>query len=219
MEKNKSKISTILLYIVLALSVVHLTFLILSLLDVLPIAFLETINFNYILAFALVVICLLLYIGFMFVEKSKKLTIPEWFKITFYVGFYLFTNIYYFFGLYSTIAGLIIFYIYLAFVLNIIALSVFFNTQKSETNVLKTTTTYTVITTFAYSVAFFALSETIISALKLLFFRTSTFATLSMFVIDMCTGLLVSIVMALIFALSLTKRKVVINKCLIKYYN
>jgi len=218
MNKTKLKISNILLYIVLSLSAIHLLFLTLSLLNVLPIKHLETIKFNYFMAYILNIICLLLFIGFMFIEKIKKLSIPEWFKIVFYIGFYIFTNVYYFFGFYSSIAGLIIFNIFLAFIFNIIALSVFFNIQKSETNVLKTTTTYTIISTFAYSLAFFAIAETIISAVKLICFKTSIYSSLSMVVIDLCSAILVSVVMALIFSISMMKTKVVINKCLIKYY-
>ena len=218
MKKTNIKLSTILLYTVLAFSVIHSLFLLLSLFSVVPMHFLEKINFNYVTAFVLVGICLLLYIGLMFVEKSKKLVIPEWFKDVFYVGFFVFTNIYYLFGLYSNIISLIVFYVYLAFVLNLISLSIFFNIQKSETNVLKTTTTYTVFTTFAYSVALFAMIETIISAFKLIFASASVFTTLATLVVNMCTGVLVSLIIAVMFAISLTKRKKLINKCLIKYY-
>jgi len=218
MKKTNLKLSSILLYTVLLFSVVHLTFLMLSLFNVVPIPFLEKLNFNYVIAFVLVGICLLLYIAFMFIEKSKKLNIPEWFKNVFFVGFFVFTNIYYLLGLYSTLAGLIVFYVYLAFVINIICLSIFFNIQKSETNVLKTTTTYTVFTTFTYSVALYAMVETIVSAFKLIFVKASSFSTLSMLVFDMCVGVLVSLIFAFMFALSLSKRKRLINKCLIKYY-
>ena len=219
MKKINIKLSTILLYTVLAFSVIHSLFLILSLFSVVPMPFLEKINFNYVTAFVLVGVSLLLYVGFMFIEKSKKLVIPEWFKDVFYVGFFIFTNIYYLFGLYSNIASLIVFYIYLALVLNIISLSIFFNIQKSETNVLKTTTTYTVFTTFTYSVALFAMIETVISAFKIIFFNKSVFTSLNSLVINMCTGVLVSLIFALAFALSLTKKKKFIKKCLIKYYN
>ena len=219
MKKTNIKLSTILLYTVLAFSVIHSVFLLLSLFSVVPMHFLEDVNFNYVTAFVLVGICLLLYIALMFIEKFRKLVIPEWFKDVFYVGFFVFTNIYYLFGLYSNIFTLIVFYVYLAFVLNIVSLSIFFNVQKTEHNVLKTTTTYTVFTTFAYSVALFAMIETVISAFKLIFNPASVFATLSSLVVNMCTGVFVSLVFALLFALSLSKKKRLINKCLIKYYN
>lgn len=219
MKKNNIKLSTIILYSVLLFSVVHLVFLMLSLFNVLPMPHLDNIKFNYVVAFVLLGLCLLLYILFMFIEKSKKLNIPEWFKDVFYIGFFVFTNIYYLFGLYSTIAGLVVFYVYLAFVLNIISLSIFFNVQKSDTNVLKTTTTYTTFTVFAYAVAMFAMLETIISAFKLILGASAELSTLSMVILNMCIGVLVSLIFAIMFALSLTKSKKFINKCLIRYYN
>ena len=191
MEKRKIKLSTVLLYGVLALSLAHFTILLLSLFGVITPAWLERIGFNYIVAFALVAICLILYITLMLVEKKKKMVMPEWFKNVFYVGFYVFTNIYYFFGLFATLAGLIVFYVYLAFVLNIVALSIFFNTQKSD-NVLRTTNTFTALTTFTYAVTGGALIETVISAIKLICAKTSVFSTLSMVIIDMCVIVLVS---------------------------
>jgi len=217
-QTKQIKFSTILLYFVLVLSIAHLTILTLSLFNILKINVLGK-HFNYLLAFILVAICLLLYIALMFIEKSKKLVIPEWFKVLFYISFYVFTNIYYFFGLYSTLAGLIVFYIILAFILNIIALSIFFNIQKSETNVLKTTTTYTTFTTFCFAIAFGGIIETLISAYKIIFAKTSIYSSLTILVADMCIIILVSALMAIAFALSLSKSKKLINKCLIKYYS
>ena len=37
----------------------------------------------------------------MFIEKWRNLIIPNWFKNLFYVAFFVFTNIYYFFGLFN----------------------------------------------------------------------------------------------------------------------
>lgn len=217
-KKEKIKFSSILLWTVLGLSLVHLTFLLLGLFNVVTPSTLERENFNYILAFALVAICLILYIVFMVIEKTKKMIFPEWFKSIFFVGFYVFTNVYYYFGLFNTLAGLIVFYTFLAFVLNIIAVSVFYNTQKSETNILKSTTTFTTITTFTYAVSAGAIIETIISAFKLIFAKESLYSTLSMVIVDLCIFILVSIIMAIIYATSLNKKKSIINACLIKYY-
>lgn len=217
-QKQSVKFSSILLWIVLVLSVAQIAILMLGLFGVMTPSFLDRAGFNYIVGFVLVALCLALYITLMVIEKKKNLIIPEWFKIVFYIGFYVFTNVYYYFGLYVTLAGLIVFYVYLAFVLNILALSVFFNTQKSENNVLKTTTTFTALTTFTYAVSAGAMIETIISAFKIMFAKNSTFSSLSMFIIDICIIILVSIIMAIVYGTSLSKKKVVINKCLIKYY-
>ena len=217
-KKERIKLSSVLLWAVLGLSLVHFTFLLLGLFGVVTPACLERSSFNYILAFALVAICLALYILLMVIEKKKKMVMPEWFKNVFYIAFYVFTNVYYYFGLYGTLAGLIVFYVCLAFVLNIIALSIFFNTQKTDTNVLRTTNTFTALTTFTYAVAGGALIEVVISAFKLIFFKNSVFASLSMVIIDMCIIILVSLIMSIIYGASLSKKKTVINGCLIKYY-
>ena len=217
-KTSKVKFSTALLWIVLVLSILHFALLMLGLFGVVSPSFLDRAGFNYIVSFVLVILCLVMYIILMVVEKKKSLVIPEWFKIVFYVGFFVFTNVYYYFGLYATLAGLIVFYIYLSIVLNILALSVFFNTQKSENNVLKTTNTFTALSTCAYAISAGAMLETIISAFKIIFAKNSTFSTLSMFIIDMCIIILVSVIMAIIYYGSLSKQKIVINKCLIKYY-
>ena len=216
--QQKIKLSSVLLWAVLALSLVHFTFLLLGLFGIIVPACLEREGFNYILSFVLVAICLVLYVVLMVIEHKKKMVMPEWFKNVFYVGFYVFTNVYYYFGLYGTLAGLLIFYVCLAFVLNIISLSIFFNTQKTDSNVLRTTNTFTSLTTFTYAVTGGALIETIISAFKLIFAKNSVFSTLSMFIIDMCVIVLVSIIMAIIYGSSLSKKKTVINGCLIKFY-
>lgn len=221
MEKKRSlhfNFTTCLLWTAFGLSLVHLVFLLLGLFNVLTPSWLTRKTFNYVVAFILVGLCLVFYICLMLIEKRGKLLIPTWFKIVLYIGFYVFTNVYYYFGLYGELAGLIIFYLYLGLVLNIISLALFFNTQKTENNVLKATTTFTVVTTFCYSVAGGALIETIISALKLLISTDSIFSSLSMFIIDMCLMVLVSILFAIAFSLSLSKSKTLINNCLIKHY-
>ncbi len=221
MEKKKHlqfSFTNFLLWTVFALSFVHLLFLLLGLFNVLTPEWLTRSSFNYVVAFVLVGLCMVFYICLMIIEKRGKLIIPTWFKAVLYIGFYVFTNIYYYFGLYGQLAGLIVFYLYLGLVLNIIALALFFNTQKTENNVLKATTTFTVVTTFCYAVAGGALIETIVSALKLLIANDSIFASLSMFIIDMCLMVLVSILFAIAFSLSLSKSKTLINNCLIKHY-
>ena len=219
--KNSDKkflFSDFLLWSVLVLSIAHLVFLLLGVFNVLTPKWLTREYFNYILAFVLVALCLCLYICLMLVERTKRLVIPEWFKVVFYVGFYVFTNIYYYFGLYGSVAGLIVFYLFFAFVLNIIALAVFFNTQKSDTNVLKTSTTFTTLTTFTYAVSAGAILEVLVSAVKIIFFSKTIFATLQMMIIEMCIIILVSILMAIAFSLSMIRTKKLINNCLIKFY-
>ena len=213
-----SKISSIILWAVLGLSVVHFTFLILGLFNVVNQPMLEREGFNYIVSFVLVVLCLLSYIAFMFVEKQKNLVIPTWFKIFLYVCFFVFTNVYYYFGLYSNLYGLIVLYACLALILNIVSLAIFFNAQKTDTNIVRTTPAYSAMSIFAYTVCFATVIEVIVSALKIAIIPESALTTLSYFVIDICVVLIVTIVMSILYSLSLSKKKKLINNCLVKVY-
>lgn len=217
-KTNKISASSIILWCVLGLSLVHFTFLLLGLFNVLNQPMLEKENFNFVVSFVLVALCLAFYIAFMFIEKKKNLVVPAWFKIVLYVSFYVFTNLYYYFGLYSTIYGLIGFYAVLALILNIISLALFFNAQKTDSNLLRATPSYSAMTIFAYTVCFATVIEVIISALKVALIPTSLFSSLSYFIIDICVVLIVSILMSIFYSLSLSKKKKFINACLIKVY-
>ncbi len=173
-------------------------------------------SFNYLVAYVMVVVCLALYMGGFFISKVKGLVIPVWFRMMFYVAFYLFTNVYYICGFFHNIYTLIIFFAYIAFLVNIIALAVFFNTQKDEKNRLKSTSKFLITTVFFYSVAINAIIQFVMNAIKVFFVPNYKFATLLTFVIEMSTMLFVTIVITIIFSLSLKKSKTIINGCLIK---
>ena len=215
--KNLS-FSTILLYILVGLSAVHFVFLMLGLFNVLTPSCLERNSFNYIVAFVLLVLLLAVYILFIFVQTKKNLVIPTWFKIVLCVGLYVFTNVYYYVGLYQTLAGIIVAYVFLAIVLNIFALSIFFNSQKAENGYLKTTPSYAGFSILSISTCLATIFEIIVSVCKIIINQSSSFASLSMIVIDLCTVLLVSIIFCFVFTISLSKSKKAINSCLIKVY-
>ena len=217
-EIKTNKLMTVLLYGLLALCVVHCAFLLLGLFDVLTPACLEREHFNYVVAFVLLVVLIGLYVLFMFVENKKNLVTPTWFKIFLYVGLYVFINVYYYLGLYEHIAGIIVAYVFLAVVLNIFALAIFFNTQKSESGMIKSSNTYTCFNVFAIATCFATIFEVFASTLKILLIKESTFASLSMFVLDICIVILVSLLFAVMFSISLAKSKRLINGCLIKVY-
>lgn len=217
-ENKKNKFISILIYSLLALSLVHCTFLLLGLFDVLTPDCLSRETFNYILAFILCAVLIGLYVLFAFIENKKNLVVPTWFKIVLFVGLYVFTNVYYYFGLYTHLAGIIVAYVFLAVVLNIFALATFFNSQKTEAGYLKASNTYTCFTVFATTLCFATIFEIFVSTLKIIFIKTSTFASLSMMVLDLCVVVLVSLVFAVLFSISLAKSKKFINGCLIKVY-
>lgn len=215
---KKNKFMTGLIYGLLGLSVVHCVFLMLGLFNVLTPKCIERETFNYIVAFCLSALLIALYVLFAFVETKKNLIVPTWFKIVLYVGLYIFTNVYYYLGLYTYIAGIIIAYVFLALVLNIFALALFFNSQKSESGALRSSNTYTCFSVFAIATCFATIFEVFVSTFKILLIKESAFASLSMVVLDLCVVILVSLLFATFFSISLAKSKRFINGCLIKIY-
>ena len=216
-EFKKDLACNITLICVLAFSFVHIALLTLNLFGVTELAFFE--GFNYLIAYILVIVCLLLYIFGFFITKFKDIEMPKWFRMMFYIAFYLFTNVYYCLGMFQNIWALVLFFAYIAFLVNIISLSVFYNVNKDEKNRLKSTNTYLVTSVFFYSVATNALVQFVINAVKVFAFQNYIFTTLMAFVVEMSTMILVTIIMTVIFASSLNKTKSLINGCLIKIGN
>ncbi len=211
------KLPTIILYTALGLSCAWLVLLALGVFEVFNLASIAGANFNYIGAFVIVIVALVLYIGFMLIEKWRSLSIPNWFKTLFYIAFFVFTNVYYFFSLYSTTAGLIIFDIYLACLLNIAGVSVFYNTQKDSKNAVKTTDKFLCFSTFCYAVTGGVVYEVISCLVKVIANAQGLFASLSLVVTELSIIMAVSLVFALFFALSMKKDRKFVNACLVKY--
>ena len=216
-EFKKDLACNITLISVLSFTLIHLLILTLNLFGVTELNFHA--NFSYLVAYILVIVCLLLYIGGFFISKAKDLVIPAWFRMMFYIAFFLFTNVYHICGFYHNIYTIILFFAYIAFLVNIIALSVFYNVQKDEKNRLKSTPKFLITTVFFYATAINALIQFVINMAKAFFLPKYQFATLMTFVVEMSTMLLVTIVMAVIFNASLKRAKNLINGCLIKVGN
>ena len=212
--KNK-KPSLIVLSLSLGLSVAFLVLLCLGLFGVVVPSWIKDSSFNFMFAFVLVALNLALDIVFMVIETKQKLDIPEWFRVVFFVGFFIFTNVYYYFGLYSIIYTQILFYVYLAIVLAILSISIFFNVQKDENNILKTKNAYAAISTFTYSTSMFLMIETVISAVKIIAQQNITNGLVS-FLIHSCVSIFVSLIISIAFYASLCRKKKFINACLIR---
>lgn len=176
-------------------------------------------SFNYMIAYILVIACLALYIFGFFIIKLSNLYIPTWFRTMFYIAFYLFTNIYYTFNWFNNLLGLIFFFAYLSFLMCIISLSIYFNTQKDDKNKLKIAPKSLISSVFFYSVAGNAMLQFLINFIKVLCFADYKFSTIHTYIIEFGTSLTICIAVAIAFALSLTRTKKFINACLIKFYN
>ena len=213
-EFKKDLTCNITLICVLAFSFVHILLLTLNLFSVTSLKFFE--GFNYLIAYVLVVVCLGLYVFGFFIKKINGLEIPAWFRMMFYIAFYLFTNVYYSLGLFKNIYALVAFFVYIAFLVNIVSLSVFYNVQKDEKNRLKSTNKFLITSVFFYATAINALIQFVINVYKWIVVPNFKYSTLTMFVVEMSAMILVTIVMAVIFACSLNRTKTVVNGCLIK---
>lgn len=211
---KKNLIGNITLICIISFSIVHLTLLTLNLFNVLNFALPK--NFSYITAYILMIFCFALYFAGFWIEAIKSLKVPNWFKIVFYVGFFIFTNVYYILDLFNNLFFVIVFIAYISFILNICALSLYFNINKDEKNKLKSTTKELTFGTTTYSLSLCSLALFIISAIEVLFFKAYALALLSTFVIEMLAMIIATSIMSIIFATSHKKSKLLINGCLIK---
>ena len=173
-------------------------------------------NFSYVFAYILSLGCLALYIFGFSISKFKSIVFPAWLRIMFYIAFFLFTNTYYLAGLYLNKVGIVIFYAYIAFLINILSVSIFYNAQKDEKNRLKASNKFITFSVLCYSLAFSTVVQFVISAVKIFFFKTGCTTTLSYFVISMSSMLVVNIALYIAFLVSLKKTKKFINSCLVK---
>ncbi|MBQ8468166.1 MAG: hypothetical protein IJ542_00220 [Clostridia bacterium] len=211
------KLSNILLYGALGVCGAWTILLALGAFGVLNIASIAGSHFNYVWALVIVVVCLLCYVAFMFVEKIRNLIIPDWFKCLFYLAFLIFTNVYYLFSWYHTIAGTLVFVAYLAVLFNILSVSLFYNTQKDAKNIVKTTDRFLVFSAFSYASLGIVIYEVIALLVKAITKSTSVLSGAAMIVTEISLMLCVNFVFAILFAMSLKKTKQFINACLIKY--
>lgn len=175
-------------------------------------------NFSYIVAYIMVIVSLALYVFGFYLYRFTNIFIPAWFRMLFFIAFYLFTNVYYILGWFGSTLGLIFFFAYIGFLTCIISLSIYFNTQKDEKNKLKIAPKSLITSVFFYSISANALIQFLINLVKIIFFESYKFTTLSAYLIEFGTMIAVCSVVAIMFAMSLARTKTFINACLIKIY-
>ena len=214
-EFKKDLACNITLIGVLCFTITHLVLLTLNLFGVTTLPITE--SFNYIVAYALVIISLGLYVFGFYITKFKNISFPVWLRILFYVAFFVFTNTYYFTGLYENIISMIVLFAYVAFLISVVSLSVFYNVQKDDKNRLKSTKKFIVTSVFFYSAGASFLFIVFTSIIQAFLLQASILSTLPVHVAEMCMMLLVNILMTIFYSLSLDKDKVFINACLVKY--
>ncbi len=174
-------------------------------------------GFSYIFAYILIAACLTLYILGFFVARIKRMILPAWLRIMFYIAFFLFTNTYYICGFYQDLIGIVIFFIYLTFLINILSVSIFYNIQKDDKNRLKASNKYITASVFCYSLAFSTLLHLAVSAVKLIFFKDYALSDLSTYFVEIVTMVATTGIVSVAFWLSLNRTKKFINSCLVKF--
>lgn len=216
MKNFKKDLATnITLICVLVFSCIHLLILTLNLFGATNLEFGD--NFNYIFAYFLVVLSLALYILSFTLIKYKRWFIPSWLKILFFVAFFVFTNVYYITGAFANIFADVLMFVYLGFLISIISVSLFYNAQKDEKNRLKSTQKYIVTSIVMFSLAISFVVEFLAIMVKCFFIPDFVLSTLPAIVAEAGTLLLTTVIMAILFNLSLSKTKKFINSCLIKH--
>lgn len=173
-------------------------------------------SFNHLIAYTMIVVSLALYIFGFFLYKFSNLYIPAWFRLMFYTAFFLFTNVYYLCGWFLNIIGLIFFFAYLAFLVCIICLSVYFNIEKDNKNKLKTIPKHLIVNVYFYSLAIQSIVQFIVNFVKYFAFPRYLLTSVKVYLIEFGVMLGVTTIMTLLFALSLYSSKKFVNACLIK---
>ena len=207
-------ISNITLIVSLICTIVHLIILTVNVFKATPTMFYE--GFSYLVAYLLIVLSLALYLLCFYITRVGHLKIPAWFESVFYVAFFIFTNTFYITNAYTNIASIIFLFAYISMLSTIVNVSVFYHAQKDERNKLVASKNYIVTSIFFYSTGTNAIIETLVTIIKTFMFPEYVFATLECVIIEFCTMLLVTIIMSVLFYLSLSNTKKLINRCIIK---
>ncbi|MBQ7452842.1 MAG: hypothetical protein IJS68_01075 [Clostridia bacterium] len=214
-KKNRAtKIKSGFLIGALALSGLYFIFLLLGLFNVLKISAILPETFNYLMAFAIIIACLALYSLALFIETHNRLEVPVWIACSFYIAFFIFTNIYYLFGLYSNTYFSLFFYVVLGVLVSILSLSIYFNCLKDEAGLLKNRVHFTGFILFAISTTLSVIFKLVVMFIK---FVCNVGVNLTLeTIITFGILLLISTIFAICFDLSIGGKKTFANACLIK---
>lgn len=197
----------------LVLSVAHFVILMLSLFNVINTSAVINPNFNYFVAFALIVIGLILYVISLFVEEKSKLSVPTWLSCTFYLAFFVFTNVYYFFGLYNQLLTNLIFYLVLSVLISILSLSIYYNALKELDGTLNNKNRFIGVVLFAISISISVLVVFVVNIIK--FIVNHNINITVHFLASFGILILSALVFAVLFSESIKKTKKFANACLI----
>lgn len=198
----------------LSLSVLWVVLLLLALFRVFDFSGVINTNFNYIVAFGIVVACLFIYTLSLFIENKKMLDVPVWISCSFYAAFFIFTNVYYFFGLYDNMITNLLFYAALSVLISILSISIYYNCLKDDQGLLKNKIGFTGFILFCISTAICVVFELVV-----IFFKFCANTNINLTIHTLTTfGILLlgATVFAVAFYYSIAGKKKFVNSCLIK---
>ncbi len=199
---------------VLALTGIYIILLSLNLFGATNFALYE--SFSYITAYILIVCCLAVYIVAMLLISRKKFVAPSWLRIMFYVAFFVFTNVYYFFGLFENMFWTCVMFAYFAFLAEVSALSIFYNSLKDEKNRLQVSNTFLLLCVTGIALAILFIVSLAVLVISKLALQSAILASPEKYITFMLVMLLSALFVAFSFAISLVKNKTWINACLVK---
>ena len=211
---RKNLASNITLLVALLCSVAYLIVLIVNTFKETPKMFYD--GFSYLTAYIIVIVSLVLYLVCFFILGIARLKIPSWFQSVFYVAFFIFTNIFYITNAYTNLTAIVFLFAYISLISTVINVSIFYHAQKDEKNRLIASKKYIITSIFFYSTGTNAILEILITLAKVWFAPNYVFTKLSAFLVESITMLIVTIIICVVFYISLSKKKRIINSCLIK---
>ena len=207
-------VCNIALVIALVLTVTHLTIVSLGLFGAIELSL--PLSFSYITAYILVVVCLALFICSMLIVDRKKIMAPNWLRIMFYFAFFVFTNVYYFFGLYENLIWVSIMFGYVGFLAIVCALSIFYNSLKDDKNRLQVSNKFLLFNVLSIALAILFIVSLVVLIVNSLVMPTTLLANPNNYALIMLVMLGVAILVTISFAISLRANKSWVNLCLVK---
>lgn len=211
-QKMKVKVSDVFLYSAILITFGFLIFTIVDLFRSVSTKEFTIYTKNFLLTFSMIVVATVVYLLLLYFERGK-LKYPEWFKSFIVVSVLIFFIVYPFFNLFTIIYFDILFNIVIGIVSSIIGVSIFYNYLKNDKNNLKAKPVMVVFFSFMFAITtavFIELIEVFINILK-----KSETLIISGDIIDICVIIATSLILNIMFYISLRKQKILINGCLI----
>lgn len=212
-KNSKYSVSDIVAYIIFAVMAIFAIILVEELIRCFILKTESIFTQNYIKNIIYLIISSIIYFILLYFEQKNRLFCKNWLKICLYLYIFIVLNVCNFFNLYTyRVVKYVVFAINGVF-FAIFGVSIYYNYLKNENNKVKAKANMVVLFSIALSVAFAFCTELIWYLIDLM--SSSEPQLFKYAVYDILFSLLGSIIMNIFFYLSLTKKKIFINNCLI----